>query len=49
MQKKKRKQIAFDIDPELHKRIKADAALKGISINLWMAMAIYQKFKRPSS
>jgi len=46
MEKKKRKQLAFDIDPELHKLIKADAAQKGISINLWMAIAIYEKMKK---
>jgi len=48
MEIKKRKQLAFDIDPELHKKIKSDAALQGISINLWMAIAIYEKLKRKS-
>lgn len=40
MIQKKRKQFAFDIDPELHKEVKILAAQRNISINLWMTRAI---------
>lgn len=40
---KKRKQMAFDVRPEIHQQIKVLAALRNISINLWMARAIQDR------
>lgn len=45
-EKKKRKQICFDIDPNTHMAIKIDAAIKNISMNLWLMRAIYQALKK---
>jgi len=36
----KRFQMAFDISPEIHQKVKTLAAIRNISINLWMARAI---------
>lgn len=38
--KKKRTQIAFDVNPEVHKQVKILAAIRNISMNLWIARAI---------
>lgn len=43
---KKRKQIVFDIHPDLHQQIKILAAQCNISMNLWMTRAIIQKIAR---
>jgi predicted HicB family RNase H-like nuclease len=42
----KRKQMAFDVAPELHREIKKIAAHFGISINRWMARAIHDRLKK---
>jgi len=44
---KKRKQIIFDVHPELHKHIKTSAAKQSISMNLLIIRAIYQALKLP--
>ena len=41
----KRKQFAFDIHPDLHKKIKERALARDISMNLWMSLAIYEYMK----
>ncbi len=41
--KKKRKQMAFDVSLEIHTQIKILAAARNISINLWMARAIQDR------
>ena len=41
--KKKRKQMAFDVSPEIHQQIKILAATRNISINLWMIRAIHDR------
>jgi len=41
-----RHQIAFDIDPELHKRIKIAAIKRNISMNLWLIRAIYRALQK---
>jgi len=43
---KKRKQMAFDINPEVHKKVKVLAALRNISINLWMSRAINDRIEK---
>ena len=43
---KKRAQIAFDIDPELRKRIKIIAIKHNISMNLWMIRVIYAALRK---
>ena len=40
---KKRKQMAFDIDEETHKKVKELAFKKNISMNLWIHRAILEK------
>jgi predicted HicB family RNase H-like nuclease len=45
-EKKKRKQMAFDISPEIHQTVKILAARRNISINLWMARAIQERIDR---
>lgn len=42
----KRKMFAFDINPELHKLIKADAALRGISMTLWIEAVLVKEIER---
>jgi len=44
--KNKRTQIAFEIHPELRKQIKILAAQRNVSMNLWMAQAIYDRIKK---
>jgi predicted HicB family RNase H-like nuclease len=46
MEKKRRKQMAFDISPEVHQTVKILAARRNISINLWMARAIQERIDR---
>lgn len=46
---KKRKQIVFNIHPELHKQVKILATQCNISMNLWMTRAIIQKIARDKS
>ncbi len=48
MQEKKRKryQMAFDINEELHKAIKISAVTRNISMNMWMHRAIIEKLKK---
>lgn len=41
-----RKQLAFDIHPELHKEIKMLSAERGISITNWMHRAIIARIKK---
>ncbi len=43
---KKRKQMAFDISPEMHQQVKILAATRNISINLWMARAIQDRIAK---
>jgi len=43
---KVRKQIIFDVDPDLHAEIKAIAALKKITMNNWIHRAINEQFKK---
>lgn len=43
---KKRKQMAFDIDPDVHHQIKMMALMDKVSVNLWMARAINQYIKK---
>ena len=42
----KRHQIAFDIDPETHKRIKIAAIKRNMSMNLWLICIIYRALQR---
>lgn len=44
-QKKKRRQIGFDVSEELHQKVKIAATLRGQSINLWCTRAIYAALK----
>ena len=44
--KKKRKQMAFDVSLEMHTQIKILAAIRNISINLWMARAIQDRIAK---
>ena len=41
--KPKRKQITFDISAEHHNWIKSNAALRNISMNLWIKRAIQKE------
>jgi predicted HicB family RNase H-like nuclease len=43
---KKRTQISFDIDQEVHRAIKIDAAQQLISMNLWLMRAIYKALRK---
>lgn len=45
-EKKKRKQMAFDVSPDIHQKIKILAAMRNISINLWMARAIQDRIAK---
>lgn len=42
----KRKQIAFDILPEIHKQVKMLALMRNISMNIWMKRAIINQIKK---
>ncbi len=44
--KKIRKQMAFDVTPEMHKRIKILAAMRNISINMWLVRAINDRLAK---
>lgn len=44
--KKNRKQMAFDINPDVHQKVKILAAMRNISINLWMARAINDRIAK---
>lgn len=44
--KKNRKQMAFDISPDIHQKVKILAAMRNISINLWMARAINDRIAK---
>ena len=45
-EKKKRKQMAFDVSPDTHQQIKVLAACRNISMNLWMARAIQDRIAK---
>lgn len=38
--KEKRVQVCFDLDPELHRFIKSNAALRGISMTHWISVML---------
>lgn len=42
---KKRKQMCFDIHPNLHKEIKLRALKEDVSMNLWIQRAITKALK----
>lgn len=44
--KKKRKQLAFDISPEIHQQVKILAARRNISMNLWMNRAVIERIAK---
>jgi len=44
-EKKKRKQICFDVHPNLHKEIKLIALKENISMNLWIQRVITKALK----
>ncbi len=44
--KKKRKQMAFDISQEMHQQVKVLAAIRNISMNLWVARAIADRIAK---
>ncbi len=46
IKKKKRTQMCFDISEEEHRFIKANAAIRGISINLWMHTVLRKEIER---
>jgi predicted HicB family RNase H-like nuclease len=43
---KKRKQMAFDINPDIHQQVKILAAIRNISVNLWVARAINDRIAK---
>ena len=43
--KKKRKQLCFDVHPNLHKEIKLRALQENISVNLWIHRVITKALK----
>ena len=46
---KQRKQLAFDIDPELHTQIKILAARRNISMNVWLTRAILARIQKENN
>lgn len=46
MDTRKRKQMAFDIDPELHTEIKVTAAKKSISVSFLMKIALNEYLRK---
>ena len=46
IEKNKRKQMAFDINPEIHQKVKILAAIRNISINLWVQRALIREINR---
>lgn len=45
----KRKQMAFDVRPEIHQQIKILAARRNITINMWMARAIHDRIAKETA
>ena len=45
MERLTRKQVAFDVHPLLHKRIKIEAAKRGISMNMFICLAIERELE----
>jgi predicted HicB family RNase H-like nuclease len=45
-EKKKRTQMTFDIHPEIHQQVKILAAIRNISMNLWVARAINDRIAK---
>ena len=43
---KKRYQMAFDVSQEMHTQVKVLAALRNISISLWIQRAIIREINR---
>lgn len=43
---KERKQIIFDIHPEIHRQIKVYSAMRNISMNNWMQRAINERLEK---
>lgn len=43
---KKRKQLCFDIDPDMHAEIKILAIRRGISLNNWITRALVSRIKK---
>jgi len=41
-----KKQIIFKVHEEFHKLIKIAAAKRGVSMNLWIAKAIYDRLQK---
>ena len=44
--KKKRTQMSFDINQEIHKKVKILAVTRNISMNLWVHRAIIREIDR---
>lgn len=44
--KKKRTQMTFDIHPHVHHKVKILAAIRNISMNLWVARAINDRIEK---
>ena len=44
--KKKRFQMAFDVNPEIHQQVKIFAAIRNISVSLWMTRAINDRIAK---
>lgn len=45
-EKKKRTQMTFDINPEIHHQVKILAAIRNISANLWVERAIRDRIAK---
>ncbi len=43
--KNKRVQICFDVDEDLHRFIKSNAALRGISITYWITVMLRREIE----
>lgn len=43
---KKRKQIIFDINEDIHRQIKIFAAMRNITMNRWIQKAITERIKK---
>ncbi len=48
-EQKKRFQMAFDVNKETHMKVKILAAIRNISINLWMARAINDRIAKETN
>jgi len=42
----KKQQIHFEVEPEVHSLIKTSAALKGISLKLWILRAAMEQIRK---